>query len=214
MSEARPAEHFATLDQQEEVARLGMWVFLATEVLFFGGLFLAYAIYRARYPDAFAAAGEHTKVVIGTINTAILLTSSFIMALGVKAAEADRRRPLARYLLATALLGIVFLVLKGFEYAGEYREHLVPGLNFIFKARDASAAELFFLLYFIMTGLHAVHMAIGVCLLLIFAWRAKRGVFSGEGKHMPVTVLGLYWHFVDLVWVFLFPLLYLNGRSP
>lgn len=213
MSDARPAEHFATLDQQEEVARLGMWVFLATEVLFFGGLFLAYAIYRARYPEAFAAAGEHTKIVIGTINTAILLTSSFIMALGVHAAEADKRRPLAICLLTTALLGVAFLVLKGFEYVGEYHEHLVPGLNFIFAGREASAAELFFLLYFIMTGLHALHMAIGVSLLLLFAWRARRGDFSGEGRHMPVTVLGLYWHFVDLVWVFLFPLLYLNGRA-
>ena len=159
----------------------------------------------------FAEAGKETKIVIGTVNTAVLLTSSATMAWAVHAAKTGHRRLLARLLAATAGLGIVFLALKGFEYSLEYKEKLVPGINFDL-ARHGPIAELFYFFYFTATGVHAVHLTIGVGIVCVMMVRAWRGAFSPL-YHTPVEVTGLYWHFVDFVWIFLYPLIYLVGRS-
>lgn len=205
------AEQFDDIEQQRDAANLGMWIFLATEVLFFGGLFLAYTIYRYTYGQVFAQASRHLDDVFGGVNTAVLLFSSLLMALAVRAAELGNRKLLVRLLLATAFFGIVFMTIKGFEYHKDFVDRLVPGANFQWSGPDARNAELFFWIYFAMTGLHAIHVTVGIGLLLVFAMLAKRGKFSG-GKHVAVEVLGLYWHFVDIVWIFLFPLLYLTGH--
>jgi cytochrome c oxidase subunit III len=205
-----PDIQYATLEQQDETAQLGIWVFLATELLFFGALLLGYTVLRKAYPAGFAEAGRDTKVLIGTVNTAVLLTSSATMAWAVHTAELGRRRLLAGLLAATAALGLVFMALKGVEYAQEYREHLVPGVNF--DPARGPAVELFYFLYFTLTGLHAIHLTVGIALVLFLAARAWRGGFS-PAHYTPVEVTGLYWHFVDFVWIFLYPLIYLNGRS-
>ena len=208
----RPEPQYATLAQQAEAATLGIWVFLATEVLFFSGMLLAYAVLRHAYPAGFAEAGGETKIVIGTINTAVLLTSSATMAWAVHAAETGHRRLLTLFLVVTAALGLVFLALKGVEYSQEYDEHLVPGINFASHSPHAGAIELFYFLYFALTGIHAVHLTVGIVVVLIIAVRAWGAAFS-PAYYAPVEITGLYWHFVDLVWIFLYPLIYLNGRS-
>jgi len=205
------AEQFDTIEQQHEAAKLGMWIFLATEVLFFGGLFLGYTVYRYLYPETFAVASRHTEVILGGANTAILLFSSALMALAVRAAELGRRKHLIWLLLGTAVFGIIFMVIKGFEYHKDLVDHLVPGVGFRWHEADPSAAEMFFWLYFAMTGLHAIHVTVGIFVmltLLVLAWHRQ----FENGKYMPVEIAGLYWHFVDIVWVFLFPLLYLAGH--
>ncbi len=212
MSDSGPAFQFVDLRQQHEVARLGMWVFLATEVLFFGGLILIYCVYRSAYSAGFAEAARHTKIFIGTANTAILLTSSFLVAWAVTAARLRESRFAALLLWAAALLGSVFLGLKGMEYSMEFREHLLPGLDFSFVGAHSTAAYLFFSFYFVATGLHAVHVAVGVVVLAVVGYRAHQHTYS-DTYHSPITVAGLYWHFVDLVWIFLFALIYLPGRS-
>jgi cytochrome c oxidase subunit 3 len=205
------AEQFDTIEQQHEAAKLGMWVFLATEVLFFGGLFLGYAVYRYLYPETFAAASRHTEVILGGANTAILLFSSTLMALAVRAAELGRRKHLIWLLLGTAVFGIIFMAIKGVEYHKDFVEHLVPGVGFRWQEGSPSAAEIFFWLYFAMTGLHAIHVTVGIFVLLTLAVLGWRRQFE-NGNYMPVEIAGLYWHFVDIVWVFLFPLLYLAGH--
>jgi cytochrome c oxidase subunit III len=205
------AHHFDTLEEQKEAASLGMWVFLVTEVMFFGGVFAAYAIYRHYFFDAFAAASHHLDIALGGINTAVLLTSSLTMVLAVNAAAAGARKPLLRFLSLTAFLGCVFLGIKAIEYGHKLEDGLFPGPGFRFAGPLARHAELFYIFYFIMTGLHALHMVIGVGLLSWLLARARRGVF-GPRYFTPVEVVGLYWHFVDVVWVFLFPILYLVGR--
>lgn len=201
------------MPHQLEAATLGMWVFLATEVVFFSGLFLAYTLLRHAYPAGFAEASGETKIVIGTINTAVLLTSSATMAWAVHAAKTGERKQLLTILLiATAALGLVFIGLKGIEYSQEYNEDLVPGLNFSVDRPHAHAVELFYFLYFAMTGVHALHLTIGIAIVGFMAWRTSGAVF-GPRYYGPVEVTGLYWHFVDLVWIFLYPLIYLNGRS-
>jgi cytochrome c oxidase subunit III len=212
MSEARLAAQFVDMRQQHDVARLGMWVFLATEVLFFGGLILAYCVYRTSYPEGFAEAARHTKIAIGTANTAILLTSSFLVAWAVTITRLGESRFAALLLWAAALLGLVFLGLKGVEYNLEYRERLLPGLGFAFSGPEVRAVRLFFVFYLVATALHAVHVAVGIVVLAIIGWRAYRNGYS-EHYHSSPTVAGLYWHFVDLVWIFLFALIYLPGRS-
>jgi cytochrome c oxidase subunit 3 len=212
MPEVATAPQFANMRQQSEVAQLGMWVFLSTEVLFFGGLFLLYYAYRFGYPTAFAEAGRHTKIVIGTVNTAVLLTSSFAVAWAVAAAKEEAGRLAAMLLCAAALLGLVFLGLKAIEYLEEYREHLVPALDFSFPGPQAGGVELFYIFYFIATGLHAIHLTVGIVALAVMAWRAERGDFSAR-YHNPLTVTGLYWHFIDGIWIVLFALIYLPGRS-
>jgi cytochrome c oxidase subunit III len=212
MHRALPEEQFATPEQQADVAAFGMWVFLATEVLFFGGMLLAYAVYRGSFPEGFAEAGRHTKIVIGTVNTVILLTSSFTMAWAVDLAEKGRGRAVAVLLGVTALFGLAFLGLKGIEYSLEWDEHLVPGLNFQMEGPHGQAVQLFYLLYFMMTGVHGLHVTIGIVLVTVMAVRAWKGAFSRD-YYTPVELTGLYWHFVDLVWIFLYPLIYLVGRS-
>jgi cytochrome c oxidase subunit 3 len=212
MPDARPAFQYATLPQQHEAAQLGMWTFLATEVLFFGGLVLAYCVYRHSYPDDFAAAGRHTKIVIGVLNTAILLTSSFFVAWAVACAKAGLGRLAATLLAIAALLGATFLAFKGYEYHQEYDEQLVPAIRFTFDPTHVRGALLFFMFYFVATGLHALHLSVGLFALLAIARRAHQGAYSAR-YHAPITVTALYWHFVDLVWIFLFALIYLPGRS-
>lgn len=202
---------FDDIEQQREAATLGMWVFLATEVLFFGGLFCVYTVYRSWYPQAFAVASHELVIWAGTTNTAVLITSSLTMALAVHSAQVGERRLLILFLLVTIALGCVFLGIKAFEYYTEWVEHHVPGLNYDFEARYYREAQIFYSLYFIMTGLHALHMIIGIGIMLFMLWWAVRGVITPEYFN-PIEISGLYWHFVDIVWIFLFPLLYLIGR--
>ena len=205
------AHHFDTLEQQTEATTLGMWVFLVTEVLFFGGLFLVYTVYRNWYPDAFVAASHELDVTLGTINTAVLITSSLTMALAVHAAQLGQRKALMLFLVATMILGGVFLGIKSLEYYHKFAEHHVPGPGFQFEKEYFRHAQIFFSLYFLMTGLHALHMIIGFGIMvwmLIWAWN---GTITKE-YFSPIEISGLYWHFVDIVWIFLFPLLYLIGR--
>jgi cytochrome c oxidase subunit 3 len=206
------AHHFHDLEQQRDAAELGMWLFLATEVMFFGGLFLAYAIFRSSYPEAFASASLTMDEILGTINTAVLLTSSLTMALAVRAAQESRRQWLIGHLLATTALGAVFLGVKAYEYHHKYVEHHIPflGLEFQWPSDQYIGATAFYNLYFVMTGLHAFHMIIGLVILLLLAFMAWRGGLLAE-RSTVVHNVGLYWHFVDLVWVFLFPFFYLIG---
>jgi cytochrome c oxidase subunit 3 len=207
-----PAEQFVAVDQQRETASLGMWTFLATEVLFFGVLFTAFFVYRTRWPEAFKEGAHELVWWLGTINTAVLLGSSFCMALAVHAAsEADNRR-IARWLWATIALGVLFVGIKFTEYSIEWHDMLVPKFHWSDVSPDghprADQLELFMTFYFVMTMFHALHMVIGVGILGTVLVLAKRKHFTKEYHH-PVEVVGLYWHFVDTVWVFLFPTLYL-----
>ena len=203
------AHQFDDREQQNEASTLGMWIFLATEILFFGGMFLAYTVYRWLYPDAFALASHHMDVTLGAINTAVLLTSSLTMALAVRASQVGSRNESVLLLVATMMLGMAFLGIKAFEYAHKFEEHLVPGPDFQFDAAaHAAHAEIYFILYFLLTGVHALHMIIGVGLVGVITFMAWRGRFTPE-YYSPVEISGLYWHFVDVVWIFLFPLLYL-----
>ncbi len=212
MSAARPlAEPYEDFEQQRESATLGMWVFLGAEIIFFGAIILSFVYYRALFPGQFATASNHTKVVLGTVNTAVLLTSSLFVALSVRDARLERRRGTGLWLLLAAVLGCAFLGIKFTEYAEEIREHLLPGAGFRIEGVDRGRGELFFIFYFVMTGLHALHVLIGILLLLAVAGKAFAGHFTKENHNM-VEVGGLYWHFVDVVWIFLFPLLYLLGR--
>ena len=209
------AHQFENAEQQHETSTLGMWVFLATEVMFFGAAFGAFAIYRYRYPMAWGVGSHHLNELFGGINTAVLLTSSLTVALAVHAAQEGKSRRIYQLLGITVLLACVFLVIKGMEYYGEYREGLIPLLNFTNPDADIQAAgpdkiQLFMIFYFVMTGLHGLHVLIGIGLLSTIAILARRGRFSAAYS-TPVELSGLYWHFVDLVWVFLFPLLYLTG---
>jgi cytochrome c oxidase subunit 3 len=208
----RVAEQFDDARQQKESATVGMWIFLATEIMFFGGMFLGYAVYRSSYPAAFGEASRRLDIVLGAINTAILLTSSLTMAMAVHAAHAGKRRKLVGFLVATIVLGLGFLGIKFYEYFRKFEEHLVPGRTFSFEGANGGHAQLFFSFYFAMTGMHALHMVIGIVMMGVLIVLARRGRFSPE-YYNPVEMSGLYWHFVDIVWVFLFPLLYLVERS-
>jgi cytochrome c oxidase subunit III len=210
MSDAHAAlaHQFEDLDQQHDAATLGMWIFLVTEVMFFGGLFAAYTMYRSVYPSAFAEGSRLCEVTLGVSNTLVLIASSLTMALAVYAAQRGRRRLIVVFLAATMALGVVFLGVKFLEYFHKYQEQLVPGLNFAHTGPSARQVELFICFYFGLTGLHAIHMIIGLGVLtamMVFAWRGR---FS-PAHYAPIEVAGLYWHFVDIVWIFLFPLLYL-----
>jgi cytochrome c oxidase subunit 3 len=213
MASAAPvlAEHFDSFEHQRESSVLGMWVFLGAEMIFFGGAILGFVEFRHAYVADFNAASNHTKIVLGTVNTAVLLTSSLFMALAVHAAQEGKNRRLLGCLLVTMLLGAGFLAIKFTEYSLEYREHLVPGPGFSMEGADPRHAQLFFACYFTLTGFHALHMVIGIGLLGMLALRTLAGKVSPE-NHNAVEVGGLYWHFVDIVWIFLFPLLYLLGR--
>ena len=205
------AHHFDDAEQQHEASSLGMWLFLVTEIMFFGGLFTAYVVYRTAYAAAFAHASHHLDITLGATNTAVLIGSSLTMALAVHAAQLGNKRSLQLFLVLTMLLGCVFLGIKGVEYAHKFHEGHVPGPYFSYEGAEAGNAELFFSLYFGMTGLHALHMVIGIAILGILLVQATRGWY-GPLYFTPVEMVGLYWHFVDIVWIFLFPLLYLIGR--
>jgi cytochrome c oxidase subunit III len=212
------AHHFEDLDQQHEAASLGMWTFLATEVMFFGGLICGFIVYRSVDFEAFAVASRELNVWCGGINTVVLLTSSLTMALAVHGGEVGDRKAQVRFLLLTMLLGLCFLGIKTYEYSEEFDKGLIPGPYFNYKAvlhfpenfspTEVQHAQLFFVFYFFMTGLHAFHMVIGVGVVAWIMWLAYQGKFTAEYS-TPLEMAGLYWHFVDIVWVFLFPLLYL-----
>jgi cytochrome c oxidase subunit 3 len=213
----RPALHhqFEELEQQYDASSFGMWVFLATEMLFFGGLFTAYIMYRSLYYSGFAAGSHGLEGDFGAAMTFILLASSFTMAMSVHAAREGKRTMLALLLLLTILLGIAFLGIKFTEYSHKWHEQMVPGLNFHpsleeLRGAPGNAVELFLCFYFFMTGLHALHMIIGIGLLSVMAILAWRGKITRE-NYDRIEVSGLYWHFVDIVWIYLFPLLYLIG---
>ncbi len=195
--------------QQLEASILGMWVFLVTEVMFFGGLFMAYLLYRNMYPDAWLAGSNELNEVLGGINTLVLIVSSLTMALAVRAAQVGARMAQIANLILTIIFGTIFLVVKYFEYKAKFDHHLVPGAHFD-SAREP-AQQLFFSLYFMMTGIHALHMVVGIVLLFIMLRMAWKNQFNAD-YFAPVEVTGLYWHFVDIVWIFLFPLLYLIGK--
>jgi cytochrome c oxidase subunit 3 len=202
-------EQFESAAQREEADSLGIWTFLSTEILFFGGLILSYSVYRVSYHPGFVEGSAHLYFWIGTINTFILLTSSLFMALAVHSIQDGDREKLRRYLALTFTFGAAFLGLKLCEYYLDYREHLVPSVNFDpTHFLHPRSAELFLFLYFAMTGLHAIHMTLGLSALTYLYIRARRNDFS-KAYHSPVRVVGLYWHFVDIVWVFLYPMLYL-----
>lgn len=210
----RLEEQYENLEQQHECAALGMWIFLATEVIFFGVLFLGLGVYMYQYGDAFEEGSKHLNWPLGGLNMAVLLTSSLMMALAVHEAQLGNRRGLVRFLGLTAGLGCVFLVLKALEYYLDYREQLIPGWSFnpaewTEKKLDPNHVQLFLLFYWIMTGLHALHVTIGVGVVLTVAVLAHRGHYSAA-YYSPVDVTGLYWHFVDIVWIFLYPMLYLT----
>ena len=205
-------EHFDDAEQQREAATFGMWVFLATEILFFGVLFASYTICRVLYPQGFAIASRHTDMVLGTIETAVLLTSSTVVMLGVRALQLDQRRAATWLFGSTAALGLGFLVMHGFEYYREFTEHLIPGVNFQQEGPHARAVELFFCLYYAITGFHSLHVLIGVTLIAILTVRVARGAF-GPRRHTTLELTALYWHLVDIVWIFVFPLIYLVGRA-
>jgi cytochrome c oxidase subunit III len=203
--------HFDDMAQQFDASNLGMWVFLVTEILFFGGLFAGYTIYRSLYLPGFETGSRMLDVRFGAANTAILIGSSLTMALAIHAAQTAKRKMAVVFLLLTMLLGAAFLGIKfTFEWAHDYREGLIPGFGFSYNGAYASSVELFFCFYFFMTGLHALHMVIGIGILTVLTIMAARGRFSPE-YYTPLEVSGLYWHFVDIVWIFLFPLLYLIG---
>ena len=212
------AHQFEDLAQQQEADFLGIWIFLVTEIMFFGGLFASYAIYRWLYFGAFEGGSHILNVRIGAANTMVLIGSSLTMALSVRSAQTGNRRALILFLVATMILGGIFLGVKAYEYHQKFVEHVVPSLDWAPEGQALAHlapggldhAQIYFIFYFAMTGLHALHMIIGMCLLLWLVLRARKGSFSTH-YFAPVEVVGLYWHFVDIVWIFLFPLLYLIG---
>ena len=224
--------HFENMEQQREAGTLGMWVFLVTEIMFFGGMFLAYTLYRSMYPAAFASASNHLDIKLGAINTGVLILSSFTMAMAVYFTQVGNRRSQVLCLGMTLVLGLTFLGIKAVEYYDKYEDHLIPGRLIPGRPFDPVVAEhgdtdphklhllpgatkekvqMFYWIYFAMTGMHALHMIIGAGLITFLLIFSMKGRFDPE-YHSPVEVIGLYWHFVDIVWIFLFPLLYLLGR--
>ena len=209
------AHQFEDIEQQQETDTLGIWVFLVTEIMFFGGLFGAYIVYRSLYHDSFEIGSNLLNVKFGAANTIVLIGSSLTMALAINAAQAGRRaKEQVMWLLLTILLGAAFLAVKfTFEWSADYREHLIPGFGFVIRPEWGAAGHhvpMFFCFYFFMTGLHAIHMIVGIPILAVMAGLASRNKFNAD-YNAPLENTGLYWHFVDIVWIFLFPLLYLVG---
>lgn len=202
------AHHFESLDKQAHAARLGMWVFLATEVLLFTALFAAYSVYRFLFSETFSAASRHIETWIGAVNTLVLVTSSFTVALGLHRAARGDGRGTARWFGVSVLLALVFLGFKAIEYSHHFEEGQLPGRFYSYAAVQGTGASLFFSLYFLITGLHAIHVLVGMTVLAVIGVRAGRGAFTAE-HHVPVELAGLYWHLVDIIWIFVFPLIYL-----
>lgn len=214
--------HFVDAEQQRDAASLGMWLFLATEIMFFGGMFCAYLVYRYWYYNEFAAGSRSLDIWLGTINTAVLICSSLTVALGVRAAQMGQRKLLVILLLLTIVFGFAFLGIKGVEWYQKFEEHHIPGRSFnaddLVKAYpqihiDERHEQIYFSLYFAMTGLHALHMIIGVGIFVFLTYYAWKERYTSK-YYTPVEIGGLYWHFVDIVWIYLFPLLYLIDRKP
>jgi cytochrome c oxidase subunit 3 len=206
--EAYVAHHFPNLRQQEHAARLGMWLFLATELLLFGGLFTAYSVYRYLYPATFAEASRTLSVTLGTVNTVVLITSSLTVALAHHLAHARRGRAAALSLLVTLAFAVAFLVIKAFEWTHDFHEGLLPGRYFSSRELTAVGAPMFFTVYFVMTGLHGLHVVVGMGVLAVLMVQCWRGAYD-HGYITPMELGGMYWHLVDLIWIFLYPLLYL-----
>lgn len=204
------AHHFASADDEFEAAKQGMWIFLVTEVLMFGGLFVAYGIFRGMYPEMFHEAHHHLAVKMGAINTVVLITSSLTMVLAVTSTQRGRRDQAILYLIFTFILASCFLVVKYFEYSHKFHDGLLPGGFFSNHELTNPKTPLFFSLYFMMTGLHGIHVLIGMGIIAWILKRTIKGEFSPH-YYTPVELVGFYWHFVDLVWIYLFPLLYLVG---
>jgi len=217
--------HFDDMEQQFDSATLGMWVFLLTEIMFFGGMFGAYTMYRGMYPEAFASTSLHMNPAFGAANTAVLIVSSLTMALAVRSARTGNQKLLQMFLVLTMIFGLAFLVIKGFEYHEHWTDNKVPlfptewhhwdysnDAEHPHQAQYARPAQILFCFYFFMTGFHALHMLVGVGLMITILLMARRGTFS-TSYFTPVEISGLYWHFVDIVWIFLFPLLYLIGNA-
>jgi len=206
--------HFDDSEQQFESSTLGMWVFLLTEIMFFGGMFGGYTVYRNLYPEAFASTSRFMNLTIGAINTGVLICSSYTMVLAVRSAQLGRKKALLMFLIFTLILGCVFLGLKYVEYHEKWVDHHIPGPGFRYEEPQYfHQAQILFFLYFAMTGMHAMHMIVGAGLLTTLIIMTMRNRFSAEW-YTPVEMIGLYWHFVDIVWIFLFPLLYLIGHTP
>ncbi len=218
--------HFETAEQQREAASFGMWLFLLTEIMFFGGLFFSYLLYRNWYYPAFVAASNSVNMWLGLTNTIVLIGSSLTMAMAVWSAEVRNSKLLRLFLLATIFLGFVFLGIKSIEYTQKFEEHHVPGAYFDIAdfvhppagskeqpltVDMAEHTQIYFSLYFAMTGVHALHMIIGIAILFVLVYKAGKGHYT-TGYVQPIENFGLYWHFVDIVWIFLFPLLYLINR--
>jgi cytochrome c oxidase subunit III len=203
--------HFETMVQQKAAVELGMWLFLAQEVMFFGGLFMAYVYYRNKFHDAFVHASKHLDVTLGTVNTVVLIGSSLTMALAVDAAQKGKRDRTRNLVVATMVLGLVFVGIKAYEYHHKWVEGLIPGAGFTGEATLGHGSHVFFILYFMMTGLHALHMIIGEGLMILLLVWNKQGKVTAEYPSR-CHAMGLYWHFVDIVWIWLFPMLYLVSR--
>jgi cytochrome c oxidase subunit 3 len=202
------AHHFSSLARQNEAMQLGMWLFLATEVLLFAGLFTGYAVYRFQFPLAFAECSRHLELMLGTVNTVVLITSSLTVALAIHYARTDRPRAAAVCLVITLFFALAFLGIKAVEYAAHFHERSLPGKYYAFEAVKIPGAAMFFSLYFMMTGLHALHVIAGMSVLSWILWRTLQGRYSSR-YYTGMELGGLYWHLVDLVWIFLYPLLYL-----
>jgi cytochrome c oxidase subunit III len=208
-----PEIQYATLEQQGEVAQVGMWVFLVNETLFFGALIFTYFIYRMSYPHQFDVAAKDAVFWCGSTNLGLLLTSSLTMVLAVNAAAKEGQRGMVAWLLATVVLGVAFLGVKGFEYYLDYQDKVVPVANYEAKPGEGTVGVLFWIFYWVGTGLHAIHLTIGIGLVLyMLLWRIPRGEIT-PAYYAPLEVVGIYWSFVDTVWLYLYPCIYLVGRS-
>lgn len=204
------AHHFSDMDQQRDSAKIGMWIFLLTEILLFGGLFCAYSIYRAMHPEMFYNAHKFLDVYLGTINTVVLITSSLTMALAIRALQTDRKKHAILFLLLTLLFAAVFLVIKYFEYSHKIHLGQLPGKYYTFTGIEGTNPHIFFGIYFAMTGLHGLHIFIGMVVIAIILANTIKNKYSSH-YYTPVELTGLYWHLVDLIWIYLFPLFYLIG---
>ncbi|KPP95187.1 MAG: aa3-type cytochrome c oxidase subunit III CoxC [Bacteroidetes bacterium HLUCCA01] len=206
--ESHLAHHFVDSEQQFDSSKLGMWIFLVTEVLFFGGLFVAYIVYRSWNPELFYMSAKELSTIMGAINTVVLIGSSLTIALAVRAAQLNQQANISRYLIATILLACVFLVIKYFEYTSKFAVGILPGELYTYTGIDHPGAPIFFSIYYMMTGLHGIHVIIGIGLMVYLLVKTRQGSYNAA-YFTPVEITALYWHLVDLIWIFLFPLLYL-----
>ncbi len=200
--------HFVDSEQQFESSKMGMWIFLVTEILFFGGLFAAYIVYRAWYPELYLEASQELDTFWGTVNTAVLIGSSLTVAMAIRSAQLNQIRGIIINLYITIGLACTFMVIKYFEYAEKFEKGILPGRYYNYDGLEHEKANIFFSIYYMMTGLHGLHVVIGIGLMIWLVVKAKKKIFH-SGYYTPVEITGLYWHLVDVIWIFLFPLLYL-----